>query len=38
MDWNKATEEFKIYLSIERNLSNNTVEAYIRDIKLLSIF
>ena len=38
MDWNKAIEEFKIYLSIERNLSNNTVEAYIRDIKLLSIF
>ena len=38
MDWNKAIEEFKIYLSIERNLSNNTVEAYIRDIKLLSDF
>ncbi len=38
MDWNKAIEEFKIYLSIERNLSNNTVEAYIRDIKLVSIF
>ena len=38
MDWNKAIEEFKIYLSIERNLSNNTVEAYIRDIKLVSVF
>ena len=38
MDWNKAIEGFKIYLSIERNLSNNTVEAYIRDVKLVSIF
>ena len=33
MDWNKAIKEFKIYLSIERNLSNNTVSAYISDIE-----
>ena len=33
MDWNKAIKEFKIYLSIERNLSNHTVSAYISDIE-----
>ena len=33
MDWNKAIKEFKIYLSIERSLSNNTVSAYISDIE-----
>ena len=33
MDWNKAIKEFKIYLSIERGLSNNTVSAYISDIE-----
>lgn len=32
MDWKKAIKEFKIYLSIERNLSNNTVNSYIHDI------
>ena len=38
MDWNKAIKEFNIYLSIERSLSKNTVEAYIRDIKNVSSF
>lgn len=38
MDWNKAIKEFNIYLSIERGLSKNTVEAYIRDIKNVSSF
>jgi len=33
MDWNKAIKEFKIYLSIERSLSDNTVSAYISDIE-----
>ena len=33
MDWNIAIKEFKIYLSIERSLSNNTVSAYISDIE-----
>ncbi len=38
MDWNKAIKEFNIYLSIERGLSKNTVEAYIRDLESLSVF
>ena len=38
MDWNKAIEEFKIYLLIERCLSNNTVNAYIKDIDNFSKF
>ncbi len=38
MDWNKAIKEFNIYLSIERGLSKNTVEAYIRDLKSISVF
>ena len=38
MDWKKAIKEFKIYLSIERSLSNNTVNAYIRDILKFSKF
>jgi len=36
MDWKKAIKEFKIYLSIERGLSNNTVSAYISDIEKFS--
>jgi len=38
MDWNKAIKEFNIYLSIERGLSKNTVEAYIRDVKSVAAF
>lgn len=38
MDWNKAIKDFNIYLSIERGLSKNTVEAYIRDVTNTSIF
>lgn len=38
MDWNKAIKDFNIYLSIERGLSKNTVEAYIRDIRNASSF
>ena len=36
MDWKKAIKEFKIYLSIERGLSNNTVSAYMSDIEKFS--
>ena len=36
MDWKKAIKEFKMYLSIERGLSNNTVSAYISDIEKFS--
>jgi integrase/recombinase XerD len=32
MDWSRAITEFKAYLKLERSLSPNSVEAYIRDI------
>ena len=38
MDWNKAIKNYYIYFSIERNLSKNTLDAYIRDIKNLAKF
>ena len=38
MDWNKTIKNYYIYLSIERSLSKNTVDAYIRDIKNLAKF
>ena len=38
MDWNKAIKEFKIYLMIERCLTNNTVNAYIKDIENFSCY
>ena len=38
MDWNKAIKNYYIYLSIERSLSKNTLDAYIRDIKNLAKF
>ena len=38
MSWERSIKEFKSYLKIERSLSNNTVEAYLRDIKKLQIF
>ena len=33
MSWQKSINGFKSYLKIERSLSNNTVLAYIRDVK-----
>jgi len=36
MDWNSALSEFRVYLKIERSLSGNTVEAYMRDISRLA--
>jgi integrase/recombinase XerD len=34
-DWNSAFKGFKAYLRLERSLSENTVEAYLRDVKRL---
>ena len=36
MDWEKSIKDFKSYLQIERSLSKNSVDAYIRDINKLS--
>lgn len=36
MNWPGAIKEFKAYLQLEKSLSANSVEAYIRDIKKLS--
>ena len=36
MDWDSALSEFRVYLKIERSLSGNTVEAYMRDIGRLA--
>ncbi len=33
MSWKKSIKDFKSYLKIERSLSENSVQAYIRDIK-----
>lgn len=38
MSWEKSIKEFKSYLRIERSLSNNTVDSYIRDISKLASF
>ncbi|MEM9821865.1 MAG: site-specific tyrosine recombinase XerD [Bacteroidota bacterium] len=38
MDWNTALNGFKSYLMLERSLSNNSVEAYWRDVEKLIKF
>lgn len=38
MNWNSITKGFKAYLQLERSLSENSVEAYLRDIKKLEEF
>lgn len=35
MDWNRAIKDFGNYLKLERSLSPNTVEAYVRDVSQL---
>ncbi len=36
MSWENSIKEFKYYLRVERSLTNNTVDAYIRDVNKLS--
>ena len=38
MSWEKSIKEFKTYLKIERSLSKNTVDSYLRDVKKLARF
>lgn len=37
-DWNSALKGFKSYIRLERSLSSNTVEAYLRDVEKLYQF
>lgn len=38
MDWNSTIKGFKAYLQLERSLSENSVMAYIRDMKKFILF
>ncbi|MAO71095.1 MAG: tyrosine recombinase XerD [Flavobacteriales bacterium] len=38
MSWEKSIKEFKTYLKIERSLSKNTIDSYLRDVKKLACF
>jgi integrase/recombinase XerD len=38
MNWKRALEEYRNHLVLEKALSDNTVEAYLRDVTKLSIF
>ena len=38
MNWKRALKEYRNYLVLEKALSNNTIEAYLRDLKKLSSF
>jgi integrase/recombinase XerD len=38
MEWNETIENFSNYLKFERNFSDNTLDAYIRDIKKFSLY
>lgn len=39
MDWDNAINEYKTYLKLERNLSNNTIDNYLGDIyKLIDFY
>lgn len=37
-DWNNYFEDYQAYLKLEKNLSDNTSEAYMHDLKLLAQF
>ena len=38
MEWNEALDEFKTYLKLEKKLSSNTMDAYLRDIRKIQNF
>ena len=38
MLWESYLKGFKAYLQVERSMSENTVEAYLHDVELLSVF
>ena len=38
MKWSNAINDYKLYLKIERGLSHNSIENYVRDISKLAYF
>lgn len=38
LDWEDTIKEYRIFLKIEKSLSENTVEAYLRDLNRLVVF
>jgi integrase/recombinase XerD len=38
MDWNSALKGYKTYLQLEKSLADNSVQAYVRDVKKLIDF
>ena len=38
MKWQNAIRDYQLYLKIERGLSQNTIDAYSRDLEKLSLF
>lgn len=38
MDWKEAISEYKSYLKLEKSLSQNSIDAYLRDLKKLENF
>jgi len=38
MSWKQSIKEFKSYLRIERSLSDNTIDSYLRDVQKLANF
>ncbi|ERJ59946.1 site-specific tyrosine recombinase XerD [Sphingobacterium paucimobilis] len=38
MDWNTTLDDFKRYLEFERNLSKNSISAYLNDVQKLRVY
>lgn len=38
MDWNSALKSFKTYLQLEKSLADNSIAAYLRDVKKLALW
>jgi len=38
MDWNSAIKSFKTYLQLEKSLADNSIAAYLRDVKKLAFW
>ncbi|MDC9721754.1 MAG: site-specific tyrosine recombinase XerD [Urechidicola sp.] len=38
MKWQQALNDYKLYLKIERGLSKNSVDSYVRDVKKLTLY